>query len=59
MRILIVDDSDFARTGLKMLLVGRPDCEICGEANDGKQAIMNPQSLARDTHLDLHTFPLS
>ena len=48
MRILIVDDSDFARTGLKMLLVGRPDCEICGEANDGKQAIMKAIDLNPD-----------
>jgi DNA-binding NarL/FixJ family response regulator len=48
MRILIVDDSDFARTGLKVLLSGRPDCEICGEANDGKQAVMKAIDLNPD-----------
>jgi two-component system response regulator NreC len=49
MRILIVDDSEFARAGLRMLLAGREDCEICGEANDGKQGVMK----AIDLHPDL------
>jgi DNA-binding NarL/FixJ family response regulator len=48
MRILIVDDSDFARTGLKVLLTGRTDCEICGEANDGRQAVMKAIDLNPD-----------
>jgi two-component system response regulator NreC len=48
MRILIVDDSDFARTGLKVLLAGREDCEICGEAKDGKQAVMKAIDLNPD-----------
>ena len=48
MRILIVDDSDFARTGLKVLLAGRSDCEICGEATDGRQAVMKAIDLNPD-----------
>ena len=48
MRILIVDDSDFARAGLKVLLAGRPDCEICGEASDGRQAVMKAIDLSPD-----------
>src|SRR6202140_3183969 len=48
MRILIVDDSDFARTGLKVLLAGRSDCEICGEATDGRQAVMKAIDLKPD-----------
>src|SRR5712691_5333494 len=48
MRILIVDDSEFARTGLKVFLAGRPDCEICGEANYGKQAVMKAIDLNPD-----------
>ena len=48
MRILIVDDSDFARTGLKVLLSGRTDCEICGEANEGRQAVMKAIELNPD-----------
>ena len=31
-----------------MLLTGRTDCEICGEANDGRQAIMKAISLNPD-----------
>jgi two-component system, NarL family, response regulator NreC len=48
MRILIVDDSDFARTGLRVLLGGRTDCEICGEATDGEQAVMKAIDLTPD-----------
>ena len=53
MRILIADDSDFARTGLKVLLAGRTDCEICGEARDGRQAVtkaidLNPDMIILD-----------
>jgi two-component system response regulator NreC len=48
MRILIVDDSDFARTGLKVLLAGRSDCEVCGEASDGRQAVMKAIDLNPD-----------
>ena len=39
MRILIADDSDLARKGLKVLLGTRLDCEICAEARDGGQAV--------------------
>ncbi len=48
MRIFIVDDSEFARTGLKVLLAGRSDCEICGEASDGRQAVMKAIDLRPD-----------
>jgi two-component system response regulator NreC len=48
MRIFIVDDSEFARTGLKVLLAGRSDCEICGEASDGRQAVMKAIDLNPD-----------
>jgi len=48
MRILIVDDSEFARSGIRVLLAGRPDCEICGEANDGRQAVVKAIDLNPD-----------
>jgi len=48
MRILIVDDSDYALTGLKVLLGGRPDCEICGEARNGRQAVLKAIDLNPD-----------
>jgi two-component system, NarL family, response regulator NreC len=48
MRILIVDDSEFARSGMRVLLAGRTDCEICGEAIDGKQAVVKAIDLNPD-----------
>ena len=48
MRILIVDDSDYAITGLRVLLGGRADCEICGEAKSGKQGVIKAIELAPD-----------
>jgi two-component system response regulator NreC len=48
MRILIADDSDLARTGLKVLLGSRADCEICGEVNNGKQAVFKAIELNPD-----------
>ena len=47
-RILIVDDSEFALSGLKVLLAGRADCELCGEAHDGRQAVMKAIDLSPD-----------
>jgi DNA-binding NarL/FixJ family response regulator len=38
-RLLIVDDSDDVRAGLRSLVRGEPGLEIVGEANDGKQAL--------------------
>jgi two-component system response regulator NreC len=48
MRILIVDDSEFARSGMRVLLAGRPDCEICGEVSDGRQAVVKAIDLNPD-----------
>ena len=38
-RILIVDDHEVVRQGLRSFLAARPDWEICGEASAGEQAI--------------------
>ena len=38
-RILIVDDHEVVRNGLRSLLSARPEWEICGEAEDGIDAI--------------------
>ena len=39
-RILIVDDHEIVREGIRTLIVrSRPDWEICGEASDGEQAV--------------------
>jgi two-component system response regulator NreC len=57
MRILIVDDSEFARSGLKVLLAGRSDCEICGEATEGKQAIKKAVDLNPDVVIVDYSMP--
>jgi DNA-binding NarL/FixJ family response regulator len=49
-RILIVDDHEVIRQGVRrsVLSRARPEWEICGEANDGKQAIEAVQRLKPD-----------
>src|SRR5882672_95792 len=37
--ILLADDHSVVRRGLRMLLQTRSDFNICGEANDGRQAV--------------------
>jgi two-component system response regulator NreC len=48
-RLLLVDDHDVVRSGLRMLLENEDDLEIVGEANRGEQAL----ALARDLKPDL------
>lgn len=38
-RILIADDHEIFRKGLRLLLESRPDVEICGEAANGSEAL--------------------
>jgi len=39
MRILIADDHDVVRTGLRKLLLERSGWEVCGEAKTGREAV--------------------
>jgi two-component system response regulator AlgR len=39
MKVLLVDDEPLARERLRRLLAELPDCEICGEAADGRAAL--------------------
>lgn len=43
-RVLIADDQELVRTGLRMILDAQPDIEVIGEASDGAEAV----ALARD-----------
>ena len=37
--ILIADDHDVVRRGVKSLLQSHPGWEVCGEASDGREAV--------------------
>jgi DNA-binding NarL/FixJ family response regulator len=38
-RLVVVDDDDLVRTGLRLILGGAPDLEVVAEAADGRQAV--------------------
>jgi DNA-binding NarL/FixJ family response regulator len=48
-KILIADDHDVVRQGIRAILQARPEWDICGEALDGREAI----KLARELHPDV------
>jgi YesN/AraC family two-component response regulator len=47
-RLLIADDHDLVRRGLRGLLRREPDLEIVGEARDGREAVELGLSLVPD-----------
>jgi signal transduction histidine kinase/CheY-like chemotaxis protein len=47
-RILIADDHEIAREGIKSLLASRPEIEVVGEARDGVEAIAKTEELKPD-----------
>jgi two-component system, NarL family, response regulator NreC len=50
-RLMLVDDHDMVRAGLRALLKGHPEMEVVGEAADGEQAIGLAKTLAPDVVL--------
>ena len=48
-RVLLCDDQALVRGGFRMILEARPDLQVVGEAEDGRQAV----SLARQTQPDV------
>lgn len=48
LRILLVDDHDVIRGGLRSLLESRPNWEVCGEATTSLQAIEQTKALRPD-----------
>jgi DNA-binding NarL/FixJ family response regulator len=48
MRILIADDNRNVRRGVANILSSRPSWEICGEAQDGAEAIQKASELLPD-----------
>jgi DNA-binding NarL/FixJ family response regulator len=47
-RILVADDHDVVRRGLKSLLQDQPGWEVCGEANTGRVAVERVRQLKPD-----------
>jgi DNA-binding NarL/FixJ family response regulator len=47
-RILIADDHDVLRRGIRTMLESDPDLEVCGEAVDGKEALEKTIAQAPD-----------
>ena len=48
MRILVADDHDIIRRGLKALLTSRPGWEVCAEAKTGREAVTLAEQLKPD-----------
>jgi DNA-binding NarL/FixJ family response regulator len=47
-RILLADDHDLVRQGIRAVLQERPGWEICGEASNGREAVEKAQLLKPD-----------
>lgn len=48
LKILIADDHDIVRKGLKMLIEEHPGWEVCGEARSGREAVEKASQLRPD-----------
>lgn len=47
-RILVVDDHDVVRQGVRLILRKRPEWEVCGEAENGSEALEKARKLKPD-----------
>jgi DNA-binding NarL/FixJ family response regulator len=56
-RILIVDDHEVVRQGIRTILRSRPQWEVCGEAINGRDAIDKAKSLQPDVIIMDITMP--
>ena len=57
-RLLVVDDHEIVRIGVRILLADREHWEICGEAQDGIEAIEKVVQLSPDVVILDLTMPL-
>jgi DNA-binding NarL/FixJ family response regulator len=57
-RILVADDCDVVRRGIKHLLRQHADWEVCGEAVDGQEAVDKARQLSPDLVLLDYSMPV-
>ncbi len=50
-RVLIADDQELIRTGLRMILDAQPGIDVVGEASDGREAVQLARSIQPDVCL--------
>ena len=50
-RVLIADDQQLVRTGLRMILDAEPDIDVVGEATNGREAVAMTRELQPDVVL--------
>ena len=53
-RVLVADDQELVRTGLRMILDAQPDIQVVGEASNGREAV----TLARQLRPDVCLFDI-
>jgi DNA-binding NarL/FixJ family response regulator len=58
LRVLIADDHDIVRCGIRTLVERRPEWEIIGEAANGREAVNAANRLHPDVCILDHTMPL-
>ena len=54
MRILIADDNELIRQGVRNILASGDNLDVCGEAQDGEETIQRASELLPDSH---HRYP--
>jgi DNA-binding NarL/FixJ family response regulator len=57
-KILVADDHEVVRQGIRTILQARPDWEICGEAGNGEEAIRLVRQLRPDVVIMDITMPV-
>ena len=50
-RVVLADDEELVRTGLRMILGAEPDLDVVGEAADGQEAVARVRELGPDVLL--------
>lgn len=58
MNLLIVDESEILRMGVRALIGHKRDWNICGEASNGAEALLKAHDLAPDVVILALTLPL-